>query len=189
MNKPGEINKYSGPEWVYDIQGNELFWKSKAEELKRSADILWITVASDFEYLQEFSKRKPLNIKEMKNEKLIIYVAVFICGLAIENLIKGILISKDENVVKSGKLRGDLIKSHNLIDLAKGIALELDENEYALCQISTEAIYSFGRFPIPIDVSKMQSMIRIKLSFKIVFDEFYNRLVEEFVSSCKWKKE
>jgi hypothetical protein len=187
MNDAGEMQKYTGPDWVFEMSGNEFRWRDKSEELKRAVDVLWIAVESDVAYLREFVKKKPLDINEYDSQKSVINIAVFLAGLSIENLLKGILIITNPEYIKSGKIRGELIQSHNLIDLTKELNIKLTENEKAFCEISSEAISGFGRYPIPKNISKMKSRITIKLTIKSVFDEFYNRLIIELTSRSNYK--
>jgi hypothetical protein len=103
---------------------------------------------------------------------------IFLAGLTIENLLKGIILIGYPGYVKDGKLSKS-IHTHDLLKLAKLATITLTKEEESLSEILGESITSFGRYPIPLDISKLKEKMTIKYYIKEAYDNFYTRLMQE----------
>jgi len=73
---------------------------------------------------------------------------VLFISFALENLFKGLLLRNQPNLIEGNKLAGRHFKSHNLISLATDCNFKLNEDEKRLCDIGSEFIKGFGRYPM-----------------------------------------
>jgi len=69
------------------------------------------------------------------------------CGLALENLAKGICIARDPNVVKDDRYVGHAI--HLLLDLLNHAKVTLSKEESELVERLETFVIWAGRYPIP----------------------------------------
>ena len=166
---------YHGPNWAYDMSGSALHWKSTAEELSRATDFVWMGVQQDFGTLRryhelgEYERAAQLPHPPMNT-------LVFLASLAIENLLKGIIVIDHPEYISQGRLRGDVITSHDLIRLAEEANIRLNEDESRFCQMGSSAIIGWGRYPIARNVSEMKSRVTINTQIYQVFEDLYARL-------------
>ncbi len=179
-NKAGQMSSYSGPPWVFDMQGMSLFWLEKAKELKRAAWLVWQGVQYDFNEVRRVASRDYDPDKDNSPQHLpsVMGPFVLLAALAIENLLKGLLVIDHPECVKDGKLRGEVITSHDLLRLAEEANVDLDEDEESFCELGTSAIEGWGRYPISKNVSKMMGKITVKGTAGEVFERLFDRLAE-----------
>jgi hypothetical protein len=75
---------------------------------------------------------------------------LFMFGVSIENLTKGILISEKPSFLENGKLSNEISSGHNLLDLSKKIkTLKFNELENNLFDLLGEVVPYWGKYPIP----------------------------------------
>jgi hypothetical protein len=125
-------------------------WVTQAHRLKDSADLLYAAYLDD---LRRFGKTQ--NISSLKNLTHVI-PATFLYGLAIENLLKAILMKNEPDRVSEGKLRKWPSGGHDLIALATTSRIELTAEERDLLQRLTHFIRWAGRYPIPMKLDDME---------------------------------
>jgi hypothetical protein len=70
-------------------------------------------------------------------------------GLALENMVKGILVARDSSLVSGGKLSRDLTGSHDLLALFNKVGLELSAEDRDLLRRLGECVLWAGRYPVP----------------------------------------
>jgi hypothetical protein len=56
MNRIGDMTSYSGPDWGFDLMGDLIFWRAKADELNSSANLLWSAFENDCYHIQILAK-------------------------------------------------------------------------------------------------------------------------------------
>lgn len=112
-------------------------WMQKAQEVRRSADILW---NSFVEEVTEFSQGNN-NIEHFTGN-----VALMLYGLAIENLLKAGL-AVNGLADPKGKFNK---KSHKLHALAIDLDIKLDDKETELVERLQHFVEWAGRYPIPL---------------------------------------
>ncbi len=188
----------------FETDGKSLYsWKRKAQSLKKAADIIW----EDF--------IKYIRLGEGKDAKTryrlalvnldIAEVSLMIYGLAIENLVKGIIISENPELIKNGKIDKCLI-SHNLskllsevnVTLKKGKIIRsrkttiseiwrmkypgLNKNEDIIIDekemilILEDHIKWKSKYPISKN-SNQYTITGLQPNFKIIIDRIYNKLM------------
>ena len=163
------------------------FWLAKANELNRAAWLIWQGVQYDFNEVRRVACRDYDPDKNIPLQHLppVMDPFVFLAALAIENLLKGILVIAHPEYVKDGKLRGELISSHDLLRLAKEVNVDLNEDERSFCELGTSAIEGWGRYPISKNVGKMASQITVKGTVGEVFEQLFDRLAAMTISSLR----
>ena len=114
-------------------------------------------------------------------------VFVFLASLSIENLLKGFLVRDNPSLISGGKLRGDLITSHDLNRLANKINLAFSDEEQKFLTFGTMAIQYWGRYPIPKDINKLESIRRVNAKIGQVYSGLYDRLLTE-LEADPWPK-
>lgn len=126
-------------------------WLGEAQQLKRAADVVLAE-------LNEILSVYPYG--RASYEDLSLFKAyMLLSGIALENLVKGILVCRDPSIVGNDKV--DKVRwkgsshGHDLAELAKqtGIAFTLDEKGL-FRRLSTFVVWG-GRYPIPIKSSDM----------------------------------
>jgi hypothetical protein len=71
---------------------------------------------------------------------------------AIENVLKGLIVSKRPDLVQKDKLHGEL-KTHDLIKLAKKAKVTVEEHERPVLKALSELSISAGRYPVALEPS------------------------------------
>jgi hypothetical protein len=123
-------------------------WLLTARGLKNAADIIWQKWYSLSEIGKKKSEIEPseiVNIYEERCTFFLIYMMLY--GLALENLLKGIIISKNPSNYKN-KIRWGKNKGHNLICLTNKISFKLTNDESKIINSLSEAIKWAGRYPV-----------------------------------------
>lgn len=76
--------------------------------------------------------------------------SILLYALAIENLIKGILISENPKLIEGGKISSTISSGHDLIRITKKIkSIEFSKDDQNVLAILSEAIPDWGKYPIP----------------------------------------
>lgn len=122
-------------------------WRLTAIGLQRSADIIW-----ENWYLL-FSKigGQPAKLPQNAIVDLAYTIGSFLLlsGLALENLLKGILIARNKAKFKE-VIRWNIHKGgHDLMDLCGMADIELTDREKKIIDALTEAVLWAGRYPVP----------------------------------------
>jgi hypothetical protein len=84
--------------------------------------------------------------------------------------------------VSSGRLRGAIITSHDLLAIARetGISFSTDEEDFF--ELGTHAIIWFGRYHLAKSVSETASKIVVKDKAFSVYEPLYMKLLERIDS-------
>jgi len=164
----------------YINKGNPWEWFEYAEELHFCSESLW---ENDFktEKLTLTLGEKPEDVRE----SMITRTYFMSISLAIENLIKGILIANRPEHIENGTLKKEL-KTHNLKNLAeKVLDLSFNEKEINLLEIGTNAILSWGRYPIPLNFRKPNNEVRLTKDLRDTYLGLNNKLSEHLYEKIK----
>lgn len=132
------------PKEVWDKQykiliSNPLSWRLKAESLIAAFDVL---VADD--------ERKTA---ENAQGRRVQSVAYMLAGFAIENLLKGVLITRTKHLDKNGKFK---LGTHDLRQLARDAGYTMDDEENRLLERIQEFTVWTARYPVPLDSDAMR---------------------------------
>lgn len=119
-------------------------WISSAEVLKDSADLV----------LARFRTALERAAPEREDTKIDLGISLFpvymmLVGLAVENLLKGVLISKDHSLVEGGRLKKWGGSGHDLTKLASDARLPLTNEEKELLARVAEFVRWAGKYPLP----------------------------------------
>ncbi|MCC6345682.1 MAG: hypothetical protein IT388_00685 [Nitrospirales bacterium] len=117
-------------------------WLQKAESLRRTAEIIAGHVIDDF-------KKSRSGEKEDGRKPEIYPVYLMIAGLALEVLLKGILVGRGEKIVDKGEFKGWSGGSHDLLRLIERVSIRIDEKERWFFERLSEHISWAGKYPIP----------------------------------------
>lgn len=181
-NSPvGEIEKGGQPTWAFDLFGTIFFWLDKAEELDRMVKLGFDAWLEDVQTIREYVNSDEKG--ELKRPPPTLTVSFFLASLAIENLLKAILVREHPEYIRCGKFRGGFISSHNLMEIARDAAIQLTNDEQDLCELGTECILSFGRYHIGKSVSDSPSKITVKQTAFTIYEGLFNRLHRDIVSN------
>ena len=90
-----------------------------------------------------------------KSRPVISRAILLLLGVAIENLVKAVLISEDTERLTDGKLRNDVV-GHKLSDLGKKCAtVTYTKKERELLSLLSDVIPYLGKYPVPLNSDKM----------------------------------
>lgn len=122
------------------------YWYSYAHELADTADVIYNK--SKREWILYFYNR-PDGSTDAYNRPLISRPVMLMYGLSFENIIKGLLISEDPNLLAGGKLSKHL-QGHDLVKLADRLrSIELNNDECDLLALLSDVVPYYGRYPVP----------------------------------------
>ena len=122
-------------------------WKNRYEQIAKDP-IIWLSTATTL-----IHNANMLLLKEedgpLKGTYLNTGTFMMLTSYAIENIIKSIIIIKDNSLIKDGIMHKKLA-IHDLLNLSQtaGITNYNKHEEYLLNRLSTFAIYA-GKYPIP----------------------------------------
>lgn len=132
----------------YQLQSEDAwFWLLQARRLKFAADL--IGKAHDAALTSLKGDPEEFFDEERKTGRFTVEldsfpVSLFLCGLAIENLAKGVLVARDPKHFANGaKL------THELLPYIDQCGLTLSDKERALLKEVETAILWKGRYPVP----------------------------------------
>lgn len=177
---PGYIVKSTISAPYFHMAGHPIHWESKAMELNRAANLLWDQVSADWNHFRELYA-PAMEGKAVRMEispPSVVNPYLLMAGFSLENLFKGIILIDDQSHISKGKLRGQLIASHNLVELLKHTTIKVTESEDAFLKLASEATISFGRYPIPKDMSKHNSRVTITSDNKEFYDSIFNKALD-----------
>lgn len=101
--------------------------------------------------------------------------AALLAGLALENMMKAILVTEDPSFVAEGTVRR--LKSHSIEALAnqsKRVAFSPSEQE--LCRFLSTAIPVWGRYPVPLHAAQLSDAGLFDEARFDAFKRLYDRL-------------
>lgn len=146
-----------------------MLWKSKAEDLAKSAIAL-------------------AEINEQKGYPVHHRTPLLLMGMSLEVLIKGYLISKEENLITNGQLPNDM-KTHSLLELFNKaeVSVNREYEEKIFLQRLSEQVEWMGRYPVPTIGNILRntrhgskkSWIQ-NVNDKAFFIDLYNRVKEKY---------
>ena len=165
----------------YELQAEPLFWKGKAEELKRSALVLAEVFFEDCEALRRhLGEHQEMGHSSVPvNHSSTLDQFVLLAAFALENILKGYVIFKEPNLVANGKLEG-ILRSHALLALAERAGVDLTPEENRFCVLASSAAVSWGRYPITDSSNKTIAGTTVHSRSVAVFESLFDRLNAEF---------
>ena len=132
-------------------------WFYEAVGLLRAAFVLWEKFSEEFEKMMK-SRVGEMTRDQMTdwNTQRFMQCYMMIAGLAIENLVKAVLVAKENIHFTKGRLPKEL-ESHDLAKLLCRASVQLSEGETRLVARAADAIVWKGRYAIPRLADKIPS--------------------------------
>ncbi|MFQ6599830.1 hypothetical protein [Flavobacterium sp. C3NV] len=125
-------------DYKFDIEALPLNWYYFGDRLKDTAELIIKHSTYEVNRFPYFNAGKTLSDQFFLNY-----------GFAIENVIKGYLISEDKNLTKGYFLSHDISKNHDLVNLVKTIKkIQLTVQDKKILKILSDCITFWGRYPI-----------------------------------------
>lgn len=157
-------------------------WLIYAEELHDAAAALWNDSGNTMSVNMEPAvDGSALLQKSCGHSRTFILLA----GLALENVLKGLIIAKDPSLVNEGALAKSL-QNHNLTILASAVKeLRLSKQEEHVLAVCQDAIPYWGRYPIPLRYADLQPKEALTQEFRESFDSLCHRLCRALYDQTK----
>jgi hypothetical protein len=181
INMIGELEKGGQPNWSYDLQASPLFWIPKAQELNRMVELGFSAWCGDIKKLREMvSGELPANTSIPPPT---LGISFFLAALAIENLLKAILVRQRPESIRDGKFRGERISSHDLSKIANEASISLNLDEQDFCELASEAIVSFGRYHLGKNMGESPTRVKVKETAFVVYKKLYQKLISDIYTT------
>lgn len=136
-------------------------WHDKAVTLRASALVLY---RSALPQLRQYDLASRAATKELERNQTAlvrfphpdVLPAFSLFGYALENIFKGLLVSKEPTLVKADKL-SDKLKEHNLLSLAAAAGITLSDREKRILGWVTEVTIWKARYSVPVNTKVMEN--------------------------------
>jgi hypothetical protein len=170
----GSINDFNRlQEFVRD--GGPEGWLEYAEELHDCAEVLWQNEARSIRVGVVVDDRGRV-VGDKGRISGVSRTYLLLAGLALENVIKGLLVSADASHINTGALSPQL-KSHNIPRLIANISdLDISQNEMAFCRLVSAVIPYWGRYPIPLTKCQLMPEVGLTEGDRSTFLDLFGRL-------------
>ena len=149
------------------------YWYSYAEELAQTADEIYKTSKGrsvGYIYLNVDGSEKIERRPYVSRPVLLLY------GIAIENLIKGLLISENTSLLADGKLSKHL-HGHDLKKLTNRLTTFcLTAAEAELADLLSSVVPYHGRYPVPKNSADLSPEIHVTEGIYFACVQFFERL-------------
>jgi len=121
------------------------FWLEQAKRLDAAAMLIWAGIQKDLAAMSKLAPGATVTRDQVPNAYL---GGVFWlnAGLALENLLKGIIVKRDPKSAANGRLARHL-KTHNLLELCDRAGAKLSESEAFYLCTATRCVQWTGRYP------------------------------------------
>ena len=153
------------------------FWLVHAKQLDKAAMLIWAKIRQD---LLNMSQLPAGTVIELERVPFADLGGVFWlnAGLALENLLKGIIIGSRPDSVVEGRISSRL-KTHDLLRLAKCASIELSVIDAFFLQIGTQCVTWAGRYPSSLRGGESQPPVFSEADV-IAYRSLFERLVANF---------
>jgi hypothetical protein len=179
-NKVGFLQKGSQPGGEFEsIAAAPSAWVGKAEEIDRMVHLGLDVLDDDIQRQRACAKSD--GTLPLEDKPFVWDVTLFLAACAIENLLKGLIMRVHPEYAEAGKLSRN-VTTHDLELLAESARVQRLPEEIEFCRYGTEAILSFGRYPVAKDCRR--NAIRrttIHTAFE-VYEHFFARLRAQIVA-------
>lgn len=126
---------------MFAVHASPAFWLDYAEELYESATTL---IASDRDL--RVARLDPIRGPSVQSPHSRAYL--LLAAFSLENLLKGIAVARDPQLVANGEL-APALRSHGLLSIARDVAkVVLNGPQRQTCGILESAIPTWGRYPV-----------------------------------------
>lgn len=157
-------------------------WLQYAEELGDAAECLWVRTDCAMELAWQTTVGGGERFEKAGAHAR---TYVLLAGLALENVLKGMLVARDPTLINQGHLHGS-IRSHKLLELAGAMPdLSLSETEQRVLSICQDAIPYWGRYPVPLRYNGLSPREAATAQFRERFRALHSRLCRSIYESIK----
>ena len=150
-----ELEKYYKGNWELLAKDPNLWYRS-AESLKTTTDVLRKSQLWP-------ENRERFGTKAAVADFLYGPVYMLLAGLAIETLIKGIIVSQKPELVEQQELSKELTR-HNLIDLYQMAGLRVNPRRNNLLLRLQNYVENFGRYPVTKRKQDMKKLVQTRFA-------------------------
>ena len=147
------------------------WWARSAYILRLSAQALWKIYDSEMRRAELMGDEAIGHSFEIEHEA----PAMMLMGMALEALLKGCLVAKNPSLVKSCEIDNKL-KTHDLVRLFQDAGITLNQQERNFCTTLTDYVVWLGRYPIPVESSKVPSTLSGVSNRWQMFDNLFARV-------------
>jgi hypothetical protein len=131
---------------MFAVHASPAFWLDYAEELYESATTL---IESDRD--RRIARRDPVRGTSVQSPHSRAYL--LLAAFSVENVLKGIAVAHDPQLVANGEL-APALRSHGLLSIARDVAkITLDDRQRRTCGVLESAIPTWGRYPVALKAS------------------------------------
>lgn len=158
--------------WTRDAMPGE--WLEYADELWDAAEVVWKNPANGIRVVSDVD---PTTLETTSREfHSSSRPYILLIGFALENLLKGILVTLDPGLITVDSLPKDL-KTHKLLILAEKIPdLKISDDERHVIRTAEEALPYWGRYPVPLHPNQVLPEVAVDESFRDTYQSLHIRL-------------
>ena len=155
------------------------FWLKQAKELDRAAMVIWAGIEADLQGMSKLPVGTTVVQEQFRNANL---GGVFWlnAGLALENVLKGLIVKQQPDVVVNGRLNRDL-KTHKLLKLSGLAGANLSVIEAFYLSVATECVIWAGRYPASTTGKEPTASVFSEADV-LAYRNLFDRLVDQFDS-------
>lgn len=174
--------------WFESEAKHPYTWKIKADGLMRSANVLLTQAREDIKHVADSG--------DIHVQPPVLGAYVMIAGLAIENLLKGILVMRYQHL--DIKVFMEAIRGHDLNLLARDAGLGVDQRDSFLLEKVTSYTIWAGKYPAPLGFDEFVPcdypdggwgpVTVIAMSDSVRIQSLFNRLESMFESEFESMK-
>ncbi len=167
--------------WTRDAMPGE--WLEYADELWDAAEVLWKEPANGIRVVSDVdpSTLETTTKKFYSSSR----PYVLLVGFALENLLKGLLVTSDPGLITVDSLPKDL-KTHKLLTLTEKIPdLEISEDERHVVRTAGEALPYWGRYPVPLRPNQVLPEVAVDENFRDTYRSLHLRLGRMIYAAIK----
>jgi len=156
---------------------DSFFWLKQAKELDKAAMLIWGAIRQDLISLSHATVGALVDAEQTPHANL---GGVFWlnAGLALENLLKAVIIRGQPDLVNKGKINRE-IKTHDLFSLVKLASLEIDVREAFYLRVGTQSVTWAGRYPCSTKPGELPPPLFSEADV-MVYRKLFDRLVGRF---------
>ncbi|WP_103864809.1 hypothetical protein [Aquimarina sp. I32.4] len=163
-------------EYTFAVDSLPINWLDYSEELKETAELIFSDAGWEI-------NRFPSTDKTIRLER-----AYFLnYGFSIENLLKGLLIAENYELISNGKISPEISTKHDLVQLSEKVeSIDFNEKEIELLKTLSEAIPYWGRYPIPKKFTKVTPIFLLSDKVNESLKNLWNKIGSELYNLIKY---
>lgn len=152
-----------------------------AQELRDSSENLW--KLSNDTLLAKYNSETKIAEKQPGVSR----TYMFLIGVCLENLFKGMLIVENPDLIKDGKIDDSISSGHNLYELSTKVKIvKFLDDERILLKVLSDAIPYWGKYPIPKRFDQIKKQTVVTASIRDTFLNLYSKLERAIYDAAKF---